>query len=227
MREINLLFHRNITARYIKKKFRDKIEHKIIASLKGKDFYDGNRKYGYGGYRYDKRWEPIAKRIKKKFNIKSNNKILHINCDKGFFLYEIKKLIPKCKIIGLESSKYAIEHSKKEIKNKIFFNEGWKLNYPDKSFDFIFAPGYIYEFNIRDTVKALKEIRRVSKNKKNIYISLGSYDTEQDLKKMKHWSLLGTTFLKKEDWKKVLRFCKYDGFYEFNNAKKLNLKYLK
>ena len=119
MREINLLFHRNLTARYIKKKFRDKIEHKIIASLKGKDFYDGNRKYGYGGYRYDKRWEPIAKRIKKKFNIRSNDKILHINCDKGFFLYEIKKLIPKCKIIGLESSKYAIEHSKKEIKNKM------------------------------------------------------------------------------------------------------------
>ena len=96
--------------RLIKKNSRTNIHNKLIASLKGKDFYDGKRKYGFGGYKYDGRWKRIAEIFIKKYKLNNKSKILQINCDKGFLIYELKKLLPKAKIIGIDRSKYSINN---------------------------------------------------------------------------------------------------------------------
>ena len=38
------------------------IQHRIVASSRGKEFYDGDRDFGYGGFNYDGRWLPIAQK---------------------------------------------------------------------------------------------------------------------------------------------------------------------
>ena len=38
------------------------IQHHIVASYRGKEFYDGDRDFGYGGFNYDGRWLPIAQK---------------------------------------------------------------------------------------------------------------------------------------------------------------------
>jgi len=209
--------------RLIKKNSRTNIHNKLIASLKGKDFYDGKRKYGFGGYKYDGRWKRIAEIFIKKYKLNNKSKILQINCDKGFLIYELKKLLPKAKIIGIDRSKYSINNAKKEIKKLISFNEGVKLNFKSRTFDCVIAIGYVYEFAIFQIITALKEIKRVSKSVKN-FITLGAYINRNDLMLLKEWSLLGTTILKKKEWISLLEFSKYNGDYEFVTAKTLNLK---
>jgi ubiquinone/menaquinone biosynthesis C-methylase UbiE len=209
--------------RLIKKNSRTNIHNKLIASLKGKDFYDGKRKYGFGGYKYDGRWKRIAEIFIKKYKLNNKSKILQINCDKGFLIYELKKLLPKAKIIGIDRSKYSINNAKKKIKKLISFNEGVKLNFKSRTFDCVIAIGYVYEFAIFQIITALKEIKRVSKSVKN-FITLGAYINRNDLMLLKEWSLLGTTILKKKEWISLLEFSKYNGDYEFVTAKTLNLK---
>lgn len=209
--------------RYVSSNFRNKIEHKIIAGIKGKEFYDGNRNYGYGGYKYDGRWLKTAKKLIKIYNITDHSSFLHVNCDKGYLLYEMKKLLPNLKIRGLERSKYAISKSKKEIRNYIQLGQGPFLKFRNREFDFIYAAGYVYEFALYQSIQALKELMRVSKNKK-CFITLGAFKSKKDYELFKQWSLLGSTILNTKDWIKVLKFANYRGDYEFATAQTLGLK---
>ena len=199
------------------------IRNRIIATYKNKHFYDGSRKNGYGGYKYDGRWKNIAKKIFKIYKLKKTDKILQIGCDKGFLLKEIKLLFPKSKIYGVENSLYPINKASRKIKNKIKFCEYTKLPFKDNFFDFVLAIGPVYSLNLRDAVRCLKEIDRVGKGKS--FITLGSYNNNKDFELFRSWTLLGATILKKKEWQKVLIHTKYKGDYKFNTAKSLNLSF--
>ncbi len=229
MKKISLFenYSKSIKHRFLYHNTRELISNKYIASLKGKAFYDGHRDHGMGGYKYDKRWSNIALKLVDFFNLNNKSKILLLNAAKGYLLYELKKILPKAEIHGLEESKYAISKSKKEIKKYMKFHEGYKISFKNNYFDLIFAPGYIYEFSLKDILKSLQELNRISSNKRNIYITLGSYSNMNSFNKIKHWSLLGTTFLKENEWEYLLKKLKYKGFYEFVNSKTLNLTYEK
>ena len=49
----------------------DKAESAAIASRFGQEYWDGDRRYGYGGYRYDGRWNPIAARMAEHYGLKA------------------------------------------------------------------------------------------------------------------------------------------------------------
>ena len=116
MREFDLLsIYPSLKKRYVSKQTR-KIENRIVASYRGKKFYDGKRNDGYGGFYYDGRWQKIAKRIFDHYQLKDDSKILQIGSDIGFLLHDIKNLKPKCRIAGVEISDYAIS---KTLKNQI------------------------------------------------------------------------------------------------------------
>lgn len=221
--EVKILssYSKNIKERNFSRNFRT-IDNRINATLKNKLFYDSTRNNGFGGYKYDGRWSSVAEKLKQRYNLKDNSKILQINCDKGYLLYELKKINNKYNIYGLDNSKYSIAKSKPEIKNKIKFYDDIKLPFKRNFFDLIIAIGYIYSFNLKDAIKSLRELSRISNNNK-IFISLASYETSNDLFAFLNWTLLGTTILRKKEWKKVLSYSDYKGDYEFTNAKSLNL----
>ena len=223
MREFDILgkYPQPKKPRIVSKNLRT-IQNRIIASYRGKEFYDGKRRNGYGGLKYDGRWIEVAKRIFKIYDLKSNAKILHIGCDKGFLLHDIKKIFPKTKVRGIEVSDYAIKSSKKEIKKYIKKSSFYKLPFKKNEFDFVIAIGPVYSLNLSDAIKCLKEIKRVGKGKS--FITLGAYNNEKDLKLFKYWTLLGATVLTKNEWKQVLKYTKYTGDFKFNTAKSLNLK---
>ncbi len=224
MREFNLLgdYPKLEKPRYVGSNLRS-IEHRIVASYRGKDFFDGDRNYGYGGFNYDGRWKKIADKICEEYKLNDNSSFLQIGCEKGFLLKDIKDIFPKMQIEGLENSYYAIENSIAEVKHHIQHTENYlKLNYKDNQFDFILALGVIYCQSISDSIKILKEIQRVGKGKS--FITLASYEEVNDYWLFKKWSLLGTTILLKEEWKKILQHVKYTGDYSFTNAKLLNLQ---
>tara|TARA_B100002019_G_C21038738_1_gene483375 strand:- start:36 stop:716 length:681 start_codon:yes stop_codon:yes gene_type:complete len=225
MREFNLLgeYPKLDQPRLVSNKKRT-IINRIIASKRDKEFFDGDRENGYGGFTYDGRWKKIVKKIFDEYKLVSNSNLLQLNSEKGFFIYDLKKEYPKAKSIGLETSNYAVKNSVEEIKNNILKVDNYtKLEFKNNSFDFVLAIGVVYALNITDLINCIKEIQRVGKGKS--FINLGSYESFEEYDLFKKWSLLGSTFLKKKEWIEVLNHCGYTGDYYFTNAKTLNLKY--
>ena len=224
MREFNLLadYPKPKEPRYAGSNLRT-IEHRIIASYREKDFFDGHRNYGYGGFKYDGRWKKVADNICKEYELNNDSSFLQIGCEKGFLLKDIKSKFPDMKIEGLETSKYALSNSIEEAKNNIKYTENYlKLDYKNNQFDFLLALGIVYCQSISDSIKILKEIQRVAKGKS--FITLASYEDINDYWLFKQWSLLGVTILRKKEWIEILKHTKYMGDYSFTNAKLLNLK---
>ena len=197
------------------------IEHRIRASERGEDFFDGDRNYGYGGFNYDGRWKPIAKDIIANYNLTNNSNVLQISSEKGFLLHDIKAINPEINVYGTETSPYAISQTISDVKNNIVLSEPTDLPFEDNYFDFVIGLGVIYTLSIVDVIKSLKEITRVSK--KNSFVTLASYEDQMDYFLFKQWTLLGTTILKKEEWVKVLLSCHYEGDYFFTNSQVLEL----
>ncbi len=223
MREFNLLegYPSPKEPRYVSENLR-KISNRINAVNRDKEFFDGDRNDGYGGYYYDGRWVKLAKKIINEYSIKNNSNLLHINSEKGFLLYDIHNLNPNINIFGVDSSKYCISNTKDEISKFVAQGDYLNLEFPDNYFDFVLAIGVVYAFNLKDAIKSINEIQRVSRDKS--FITLASYEALEDYFLFKKWTLLGTTILKKNEWIDVLNFCNFKGDYYFTNAKTLNLR---
>ena len=223
MKRVNLLgsYPNPKNKRYVSENLRT-IKHRIVASYRGKKFYDGRRIFGYGGFNYDGRWKIVADKICKRYNLNNRSSILQLSSKKGFLLYDLKKKFPKIKVSGLETSSYAIQKTMKEVKKNVKKVETYtKLNFKNNSFDFVIALGVPYEYGLDGTIACLKEIQRVSKG--NSFVNLGSYKSQKEFWQLRQWTLLGITLLKENEWKQVLKHVKYTGDYDFVNAKNLNL----
>jgi hypothetical protein len=224
MKEYNLLsdYSQKKAKRFVGRGIRT-IEHRIIASERELSFFDGDRNYGYGGLKYDGRWNNVAKKIIKKFNLKNNSRILQIASEKGFLIHEIKKINPKINILGVETSKYAISKTikpvKKFIKKVTSFSDLSSIN---GKFNCVIALGAVYIHTLSDAIQLLKNIQRLSGGKS--FITLASYKTEKDYWLFKDWTVLGTLLYKEKEWKKIMKYAGYKGYYYFTNSKKLNLK---
>ena len=224
MKEYNLLsdYSQKKVKRFVGKGIRN-IEHRIIASERGNLFFDGDRNFGYGGLKYDGRWSGVAKKIIKKFDLKDNSKILQLASEKGFLIHEIKKINPKINVSGFETSKYAVSKTIKPVKKLIKkFTSFSDLNLIHSKFDCIIALGVVYIHTLSDAIHLLKNIQRLSKGKS--FITLASYETEKDYWLFKDWTVIGSLLYKKEEWKKIMKYAGYKGYYSFTNSKKLNLK---
>jgi len=224
MREFNLLgeYPRPEKPRYVGSDLRT-INHRIVATYRDKDFFDGNRNYGYGGFKYDGRWKSVAEKICNEYKLNNSSSFLQIGCEKGFLLKDLKDKYKKMRIEGIETSNYAMSNSIPEAKENIkYCNNYTDLKYGDSEFDFIFALGVVYTHNLTNAIKCLREIQRVGKGKS--FITLASYENRDDYWLFKQWSLLGTTILRKDEWRKVLSHVNYSGDYSFTNAELLGLR---
>lgn len=197
------------------------IENRIIASYRDAEFYDGDRNNGYGGYIDDGRWNHIAKNMIYRYKLNNKSKVLQVGCDKGFLINAFYNLLPGIELCGIEVSNYALDEAIPQIKKFLMLNSFVNLPFKEKSFDFVIAIGPVYSLNLADAIKCLKEIQRVGKG--NAFITLGAYETEEELRLFRYWTLLGTTILHKTEWIKILNHTKYTGDYKFNTAKTLNL----
>ena len=222
MREIDLLkgYPTPLKPRLVSNDLRT-INHRLIACKRDKRFFDGDREFGYGGYNYDGRWKTIANNIITSYSLNKSEKILQINSEKGFLLKDLKDQNPNLQIYGTETSDYAIESTIDEIKKNIFNSEPTKLPFPDNYFDFVIALGVVYTLNLEEASKVINEINRITK--KFSFITLASYDKDDDYFLFRDWTLLGTTILRKTEWKEVLTSLHYTGDYFFTNATTLNL----
>jgi ubiquinone/menaquinone biosynthesis C-methylase UbiE len=185
-----------------------------VAKKYGKDYWDGDRKFGYGGYRYIKdRWKSVAQALIETYEIKSGMKVLDIGCGKGFLIYEMLKINPDIQITGIDISQYAINNSKPEIKSLLKrFDIRNYLPFKDNEFDLAISLGTLHNLKLHELKIAIPELERVSMQG---YIMLESYRNNNELSNLQCWALTCETFLDKDSWIKFYKSEKYSGDYEF------------
>lgn len=185
---------------------------KAISSKFGHDYFDGSRQYGYGGYHYnEKYWTKTAQFIVEHYNLTPDSKILDIGCAKGFLIKDLIKTGKVKSVFGIDISSYAINHSEKEIKGLTLISDAKSLPFKDKQFDLVLSINTIHNLEIDFCINALSEIERVSK--KNSFVMLDGWDTEEERNKLDSWILTAKTVLSRSDWLKVFQKSNYTGDY--------------
>jgi len=184
-----------------------------IAKRYDKDYWDGDRKFGFGGYGYDGRWNPVAAKMAEHYRLKPGEKVLDVGCGKAFLLYGFTQTVPGIEIKGLDISKYAIENAKEEVKPYLEVGDAKKLPYEGNSFDFVVSLNTIHNLYIYDLFSAIKEIERVGR--KNKYIVVESYRNEEEKVNMMYWVLTGECFFSVKEWEWIFKQCGYTGDYSF------------
>ena len=180
----------------------------------GYDYWDGDRKINYGGYKYiEGRWEIVAKKMIEIYNLKPGSKILDVGCGKGFLLFDFKKIDSSFEVHGLDISKYAIENSKKEITKNLVYGSASKLPFDDNYFDLVISINTLHNLYNYELMSALQEIERVGNNKK--YICVESYRNEIEKVNLLYWQVTCEGFYTPEEWLWWFRQSKYSGDYSF------------
>ena len=137
MTEINLVqsLHASTRRNYVERVVEhDKAESAAVARQWGRDYWDGERRYGYGGYHYDGRWRPLAQALIDRYGIKGGMRVLDVGCGKGYLLYEFTQILPDLKIAGIDISQYGVENAKEEVRPFLRVGSAVELPYPDHQF---------------------------------------------------------------------------------------------
>jgi len=185
-----------------------------LAKQWGFDYWDGDRKICYGGYRYmEGRWEKVARAMAAHYGIKPGDKILDVCCGKGFLLFDFTKVVPGVEVYCLEISEYAIENKKDEIKDRLQVGNAIKLPFEDHSFDFVYSITTLHNLHCYDLDKALREIERVGK--KNKYICVESYRNEIEKANLLYWQVTCEAFNTPEEWDWWFKQTSYTGDHSF------------
>ena len=191
----------------------DKVHCTEVSCQFGKEYWDGDRKYGYGGYSYDGRWAPVAEKMVRHYELAEDAKILDIGCGKGFLLYELSRILPRAEIAGLDISQYAVETSKDEVRPFIRVGNATELPYETDYFDYVYSLGTIHNLYNYELHAALQEIERVGKQHK--YVMQESYRNEREKVNMLNWQLTQHSFYSTEEWAWFFDLAGYRGDYGY------------
>ena len=206
--------HESTKRNYLDRMNDSKIECMSVAMKFDKEYWDGERRYGYGGYKYiPGRWKPVAEKIIDNYSLNDNSKILDVGCGKGFLLQELKLILPNLTISGFDISKYGIKNSHPNIKKNLFLHDASNdFPFKDKEFDLIISINTLHNLKINQLSKSLKECNRVGKNG---YIAVESFTNEKELFNLQCWALTCQSFFSKDEWIWIFDEFGYKGDYEF------------
>ncbi|MBM3721580.1 MAG: class I SAM-dependent methyltransferase [Actinobacteria bacterium] len=184
-----------------------------LAKQWGYDYWDGDRRINYGGYKYmPGRWAPVAKLMIEHYGLKAGSKVLDIGCGKGFQIFELTQVLPGLEVRGIDVSSYAIEHAHHDVKHLLDHGSAAKLPYADKSFDLVFSINTLHNLHNRDLDSSLREMERVGKQK---YLCVESYRNEVEKANLLYWQVTCEQFNSPDDWAWWIEHASYTGDYSF------------
>ena len=206
--------HQATSRSYIDRMVDDKVHCMLKAKEYESDYWDGHRRYGYGGYKYMAGWwKPVAEALIEKYKLTNGSSVLDVGCGKAFLLYELKLLLPNLRIEGFDISQHGLASAKEEIRNSLFSHRAQDpYPYDDNTFDLVISLGCFHNLRIFELETALAEVQRVGKQG---YVMLESYRNELEQFNLQCWALTCESFYDDEEWCWIYNHFGYTGDYEF------------
>ncbi len=212
MPEINLLDLYPNPKRDVEWRFKNLTDkQRKIARQFGREFFDGDRLWGYGGYVYDGRWVKIVKRFRDYYGLTYFSSVLDVGCAKGFMLYDFINIIPGIKITGIDISSYALSKAPNNIKHALKLGNAKNLPFADYSFDLVISINTVHNLEIEKCKRAIAEIERVKK--RHAFLVLDSYRNSEEESRMRKWNITGKTILSVDEWIELFKEVGYTGDY--------------
>jgi SAM-dependent methyltransferase len=206
--------HRRTKRDYLGRMMDNKVHCMIKAREYGRDYWDGDRRYGYGGYRYiEGYWTPVAEALIERYGLGGGARILDAGCGKAFLLHELKRLLPDAAIAGFDISEYGLAGAPEDVRPHLFRHRV-QDPYPfdDGYFDLVISLGTLHNLRIFELQAALREIERVGKRR---YVVVEAYRNELELFNLQCWALTCESFFHPSEWIWLYRRFGYTGDYEF------------
>ena len=212
MQEINLLSKLPRSKRNLNARAEAKTEEAIAISRQyGELYFDGPRKYGYGGYRYDGRWAPVAEDMARHFDLGPGDRVLDVGCGKGFLVKDLLKACPGLEAFGLDISEYALMHCEPEVIGRLHLGNAVKLPFPDNSFKAVISLNTIHNLERGECMTALREIERLAPG--HSFVQVDSYRSPEQRALFEEWVLTAKFHDYPEGWVALFREADYTGDY--------------
>lgn len=210
MAEVNLLARLPKTKRNIAKRAQAQtLENIAIARQYGEAYFDGSREVGYGGYRYDGRWIPVAEDIVRHFDLKPGDRVLDVGCAKGFLVEDLMKVCPGIEAFGLDISAYALTHCGPEVVGRLILGSADRLPFPDNNFSAVISLNTIHNFERPDAVRAVREVQRLAPGRG--FIQVDSYRTLAQRELFLSWVLTAKFHDYPRGWVELFQEAGYTG----------------
>jgi len=191
----------------------DKANCAEVALKWDRDYWDGDRKFGYGGFHYDGRWRSVAEKIAAHYKLADDATILDVGCGKAFLLYEFTQVLPQAQVAGIDISEYAVEHAKEEVRPALQVGTAVALPYDVGAFDLVISINTLHNLRNFELRQALGEIERVGRGGK--YITVESYRNEREKVNLLYWQLTCRSFHDPDEWEWAFRQAGYTGDHSF------------
>jgi SAM-dependent methyltransferase len=206
--------HTATERQYLARMNDEKVHCMLKAKEYGSDYWDGNRRYGYGGYKFiPERWKPVAEALIKRFHLTNDSSVLDVGCGKGFLLFEIKQLLPGIRLEGFDISTHALAQTREEVRDGLYVHKAQEpYPYKNEEFDLVISLGCLHNLRLFELESALKEIERVGRQG---YVMLESYRNEEEQFNLQCWALTCESFFDVDEWIWLYNHFGYTGDYEF------------
>jgi len=212
-REIDLMVDYPQAKRNLEERAAGKTEEqRAIARQFGKEFFDGDRSTGYGGFNYMPRfWQPVMPTFVKHWGLTADSSLLDVGCAKGFMLYDLREAVPGITVAGIDVSEYAIENGKPEVREFLRVADAKSLPFANDSFDVVISTNTVHNLEREECARALQEIERVSRQ--GAFITVDAYRNDEEFQRMMAWNLTAKTIMSVDDWVAFFNEVGYSGDY--------------
>lgn len=211
MAELNLLHRYPRSKRNVAARTAAQVLQREVAMQFGREYFDGDRTQGYGGYRYDGRWLPVAETFCERWSLKPGDRVLDIGCAKGFLVKDLMTVCPGLEVYGLDLSAYALANAEPQVRGRLVIGDAAALPFPDGSFRAAIAVNTIHNLERPLCVQAVREMQRVAPQ--GGYIQVDSYRTDGERDVFLSWVLTAKTHSDPEGWKALFAEAGYTGDY--------------
>jgi len=211
MPEVNLLARYPKSKRNVQARLENKEENRALAMKFDKEYFDGTREQGYGGFKYDGRWIPIAEDIVRHYDLKAGDRVLDIGCAKGFLVKDLMMVCPGLEVFGIDVSTYAVMNCEPEVIGRLHIGDARKLPFPDKSFKTALAINVIHNLTNEECLSAINEITRVATS--GSYIQVDAYKSDDERQLFLDWVLTAKTHGTPKFWQEMFKNAGYSGDY--------------
>ena len=206
--------HQATSRDYLARMVDNKVEAMIVAKRYGADYWDGDRRYGYGGYRYlEGRWKTVAEALIERYSLTNDSSLLDVGCGKGYLLYEMQRILPGMRIVGFDVSQHGLDDRHPEFTGELLIHRAQDA-YPftDDEFDLVISLATLHNLRLFELDVALREIERVGKQ---AYVMAESYRNELEMFNLECWALTAESLLDLDEWLWFFNTVGYTGDYEF------------